>query len=321
MTFIKKMVDKSRPFTIHSYNILYNYEVIVMQRTNLSDNFTGSNDKIKVSDRREPGYFTIDNEILDNYNISPIAFLVYAWLSRYSGKKDPFISISKLAKDYKKSRNTIRESVNELVDKKLIEKTIQGNSGVSFYALLKVDKTPKSIVSDRPPPELVETTPRSVTDHPLVPDRPQRRLTKEDLENKTNKEEKKISEIDNSKWSSEDMNTLRDFIVKIFPSMLKNSGSWWQIQTLHLKRIKKQFPDLTADYYKNLILAHHAGKRNGEWWNNPTDLRCVSENMLPHLQDYAEKNKGAVNSVNPDHVSEYALSTVPPKTMKIEAVF
>ncbi len=77
--------------------------------------------KFSVRDKRAAGFFQIDNEVLDNYNLSPFAFLLYSWLLRYAGNKTgSYFSVRTFAEKYKKSRNTIRAARKELLDAKLI---------------------------------------------------------------------------------------------------------------------------------------------------------------------------------------------------------
>lgn len=96
---------------------------------------------ITVRDRRAPGFFLVDNEILDNYKLSAGAFAMYCHLCRHAGSKgNAFLSISAFAERYSIRRSTARAQRQELFDANLIREIGKTESGSIVYELLPVQK-------------------------------------------------------------------------------------------------------------------------------------------------------------------------------------
>lgn len=76
----------------------------------------------KTFDKRRHNFFIIDNAVLDNYELSPHALVVYAWLARFS---DPsgrsFPSIPTVALRSRMSQPSVRKALRELVAAELVE--------------------------------------------------------------------------------------------------------------------------------------------------------------------------------------------------------
>lgn len=101
--------------------------------------------EISVRDKRRPGFFSIDNEVLDDFRLSPMALTVYCHMARWSGDWDnvPFQTTTALAKRYTKGRATIVAAVKELTDAKLLRLAyIEEKTNVRHYELLPVPKKP-----------------------------------------------------------------------------------------------------------------------------------------------------------------------------------
>lgn len=125
--------------------------------------------KFAARDKRDSGFFQIDNEVLDNYDLSPLAFVLYSWLVRYAGPRTgSFFSVRTFAKKYKKGKTSIREARQELLDSGLIiEAGKDPHSGVIYFELPPVPKTTR--VHTGPTPGPVETNPGSEVDPPPGP--------------------------------------------------------------------------------------------------------------------------------------------------------
>jgi len=123
-------------------------------------------EKINSVDSRRFSFFIIDNEVLDNFQLSPLEFTVYSHLVRYAGnKREAYLSNSKLAKDYQKSRRSIINALKVLCEKDLICKKTQSNgNGLNEYIIQNVPK--KQQGADPVPPG---NTPCSATIHPCSP--------------------------------------------------------------------------------------------------------------------------------------------------------
>src|SRR3990167_5916484 len=92
---------------------------------------------IEIKDKRETGYYIVDNEILDNYTLSPLAIVLYNFLCRFSGRdsKEAFLSMSAFSKRYKCGRNTIKKSRDELISRKIISGGKLNAKGIQVFTL------------------------------------------------------------------------------------------------------------------------------------------------------------------------------------------
>lgn len=102
-------------------------------------------DEVEVQDKREHGFFMIDNEVLDNYNLSANAFKVYATLVRFSFNMKQVVKMSqkKLCDCTGMSDKTFSKSIKELEEHKLIEVFEKKNEKKwtsHFYSVLPVFK-------------------------------------------------------------------------------------------------------------------------------------------------------------------------------------
>lgn len=142
--------------------------------------------KFEIRDKREAGFWQTDNEVLDYYPLSPLAFTLYSWLLRYAGNRTgAYFSIRKFAERYRKGKETVRDARDELIAHKLIANAgSDPKTGVVYFDLLPVPKGPGS-VSD-PPRVPTGPTPGSGADRALgLAQTPKntdtRRLSKEDV--------------------------------------------------------------------------------------------------------------------------------------------
>lgn len=100
-------------------------------------------DKSKVK-KREPGFFIIDNEILEDFKLGAYTELYYMWLCKYAFSGIGFISKSKLAKRYKVSRNRFIKAEKLLIEKKLIKNIgYTDYYNIPIFEILKVKKKKK----------------------------------------------------------------------------------------------------------------------------------------------------------------------------------
>lgn len=136
--------------------------------------------EISPRDKRRTGFFIVDNEVLDNYNLSPLAFTLYSWLIRYSSGSGAFLSVRAFAKRYGAGKETIRKAMRELTSTGLIVASGKSESGSHYYDLLPVDKTGPAQAH----PGLSQTHPGSVVDPPpglsQTPKKTQEKKTKKE---------------------------------------------------------------------------------------------------------------------------------------------
>lgn len=96
---------------------------------------------IDVRDKRKRGWFSIDNEIIDEVApaIGAYAFCVYASLLRHAGNNngDSFPCISTIAKEFTISVNTVKRAIKTLVKHKLLIVRSGKSQGVAnrYYIL------------------------------------------------------------------------------------------------------------------------------------------------------------------------------------------
>jgi hypothetical protein len=107
---------------------------------------------IDIRDRRESGFFIIDNEIVDTYkDLSVYAVAVYAVLCRYSDNRtqQSWRTIDEIASGARVCRTTAKKGIKELRDAGLIsvERTPDNQA---TYTLLKLEKQVLPSVVTRP---------------------------------------------------------------------------------------------------------------------------------------------------------------------------
>jgi hypothetical protein len=111
---------------------------------------------VTVSDRRKWNFFQVNNEILDNYDLSLGAYWLYSKILRHSGVKDCcFLSLNRLAKDCRlggneaSQRGVSRQSIinwrQQLIDKKLIRverrESQKVGHAMTWYIVCDIEKT------------------------------------------------------------------------------------------------------------------------------------------------------------------------------------
>jgi len=97
-------------------------------------------ENLMSSDKRDPGFFNIDNELIDNYQLSDTAFYIYCKLIRHSGIQS-YVSVKELSKKLKRGKSTIINQIQDLINKGLIEKSnLKSGSGAIIYNILPVKK-------------------------------------------------------------------------------------------------------------------------------------------------------------------------------------
>jgi len=98
-------------------------------------------DEIELNDKREPGFFTVDNEILNDYDLSIDSFYYYCnlLLHDYTGKA--YKSKSALAKKHGIGRQRFINAERELIEKKLIAPSGKNENGIMIFDILKVKKS------------------------------------------------------------------------------------------------------------------------------------------------------------------------------------
>lgn len=99
--------------------------------------------KAKIRDRRKPGWFRIDDEIVDVYGprIGCHGIAVYAALSKYAGKDESsYPGLRLLCGKLKIGRKKLLDTLSKLRDVGLIEIEPGGRTHVNVYTLLDVPK-------------------------------------------------------------------------------------------------------------------------------------------------------------------------------------
>ena len=106
----------------------------------MSDPKEGHDDLISGQDERNIGFFHIDNEVLDNYALTPYSFMLYGILVRFVNKKKgyAFPSTQTIATKMKSSRPTVSKTIKELEEKKLIR--VERSRAGNHYFILAVVK-------------------------------------------------------------------------------------------------------------------------------------------------------------------------------------
>ncbi len=128
-----------------------------------------SQDTVKVTDSREPGYFSVDNEIMDDYGLDEIAFYLYSKVCRHAfNNKNCYFSLAKLKKKLKWGNSTVSKALNTLKRKKLVSTERVEGKGYRFF-LLPVKKTtlpPSGTVNDNHSPDRKAPSPHGKTTLP-----------------------------------------------------------------------------------------------------------------------------------------------------------
>lgn len=121
---------------------------------------------IKVRDTRRPGWFWIDNELLDIYgpNIGAYGLAVYMALGRVSRNGECKTTVRQIAAMLDVSPQTAMRALDKLIESGLVclEKKSDGD-GPSIYFLCEVPKHPVPI-GNRPVPEVVQPCSSGDTD-------------------------------------------------------------------------------------------------------------------------------------------------------------
>ena len=101
-------------------------------------------DKIRITDRRQPGFFMIDNAIMLDYNLDPYTFTIYCALVMHANHAtgEAWPSISTLAELTGMSRDKTIDSIKMLESVRLIaverSKKADGSNNVNHYFILDV---------------------------------------------------------------------------------------------------------------------------------------------------------------------------------------
>ena len=98
----------------------------------------------RVRDRRRASWFSIDNEVLDDFGplIGLHGFAVYCALSRhsYAGDEEANVSLTELCRHLKMGRAKLLQTLNELRDVGLIAIERGDRKTTNTYTLLEVPK-------------------------------------------------------------------------------------------------------------------------------------------------------------------------------------
>lgn len=108
---------------------------------------------IIVEDQRDPGFFSIDNEVLREYKVGPFAFTVYAVICSHTGKNSKgssYPSLKTIGEEAGMSKPSVILAIKKLEGANLIRVTKQKMQGTNenaanIYTLLKVRKTEKKL--------------------------------------------------------------------------------------------------------------------------------------------------------------------------------
>ncbi len=92
--------------------------------------------ELRSVDSRRQGFFIVDNEIVDVYDLSLVAFAVYSHLVRWAGVKKPVLKINWFAKRFRIGRSKVREGLSELESRGLICPAGYDQDGSPVYEIL-----------------------------------------------------------------------------------------------------------------------------------------------------------------------------------------
>jgi hypothetical protein len=218
------------------------------------------------------------NNILDNLNLfRPTEFMILAYMIRQNlgfEKPNTKFSLTYLQNNTGLDRKTVVKAIKGLLEKgSIIEKQI-GARGLKNYEISWNKPLVENFhqwknstsTSGKNPPDLVENF------HPL-------------------KETSKINNIKRNNISFSD-NEKKEIIETILPHADKPDSRWFALQKKHLTNIKRNIPDISKDEIIQLLEIAVKGKNNGAFWKNlPTGTTLITEKMIPHLQEYYNKNK------------------------------
>jgi hypothetical protein len=130
---------------------------------------------IELRDEREPGYFTIDNELIDDYalEVGVYGVAVYNVLCRFASQSVAFPSLETIAAKLGISRTTVKKALTALEKAKVIHirhRPGDPANGIppksSVYSIRKIKK-----VGGRPPDDLPQEMAYGV-DHDVTGGRP-----------------------------------------------------------------------------------------------------------------------------------------------------
>lgn len=124
-------------------------------------------------DKRRHSFFIIDNEVLDDYQLSEPALVYYAWLCRHAKHSKAYSSKSEKARRYSTGTKKWLAAERELIDKQLVKKTGQTDQGATIYDILPVKK---GVGLDNPGGGSVEPRGWVQTTQGVGSDNPQTRL-------------------------------------------------------------------------------------------------------------------------------------------------
>ena len=150
--------------------------------------FFMSRETVKVTDNREPGYFQVDNEVMDDYGLDEIAFYLYSKVCRHAfNNKNCYFSLAKLKKKLKWGNSTVSKALNTLKRKKLVSTERVEGKGYRFFLLPVKKKTlpPTGTVDDNPSPDGKAPSPVGKTTLPPLGNKED--LVKQDSIKKTKK--------------------------------------------------------------------------------------------------------------------------------------
>ncbi len=134
----------------------------------------------KVTDKRQPGFFIIDNEILDDYRLDEIQLFLYCKISRHSNRYGRgYFSLGKLKKLMRWGNTTVADAIKVLVGKNLILADLKTGLGYSFEMLPVIKKNPSSSGNTPPTPSSSGNDPSPTGRSTLPPTGNKEDLTKE----------------------------------------------------------------------------------------------------------------------------------------------
>lgn len=215
-------------------------------------------DDIKVK-KREPGFFIIDNEIIDVFGLNPYEITYYNFLCRYSNQDQAFLSKSKLAKQYKTSRNRWISAEKKLIDLNLISKMAFTDSGVPIYQINNAKEVAKVFLSRAGVP--VENRGCSHTEQGGVPTQ----NINKTIYNKTNKQdiaESKDSPVEHSNIKN-NHKQVTEVIYNIMTIYNNGSKPIWH-GAKYGQAIKKMLKDSTPDEIKRKAVSFIVAIKRGD---------------------------------------------------------
>lgn len=101
---------------------------------------------IQITDAREPGFFIIDNEVIDDYELSPQEGWLYTVIVRHADRstRECFPSIATLARKAGMTEPTVSKYLNRLEKKGLISRKSGQKAGVpNVYTIMPIRRGTK----------------------------------------------------------------------------------------------------------------------------------------------------------------------------------